>query len=152
MVGLCSIDYTSTMLWTKSGLMLAHRLWRWPTFSVKDGGTTLTQHWVNVACLTTFLIESAGQTDRNEWHTQTERTRQTDSVDRGKPTCPHLCERGEKTQFANTQRTQNICIACVQRRPNVFTVEPTMYKCHMIVLCLLGGMYEIHVVTEFADF
>ena len=24
----------STMLWTKAGLMLARRLWRWPTFSV----------------------------------------------------------------------------------------------------------------------
>ena len=32
-VGLCSIDSTSRMLWIKAGLMLARCLWRWPTFS-----------------------------------------------------------------------------------------------------------------------
>ena len=33
--------------------------------------------------------------------------------------------------------TQNICIAFVQRRPNVFDVGPTLYKCYTNVLCLL---------------
>ena len=28
-----------------------------------------------------------------------------------------------------SQQTQNICIAFVQRRPNVFDVGPTLYKC-----------------------
>ena len=37
-----------------------------------------------------------------------------------------------------TQQTQNICITFVQRRPNVFDVGPTLYKCHTNVLCLLG--------------
>ena len=29
-----------------------------------------------------------------------------------------------------TQKTQNICIEFVQRRPNVFDVGPTLYKCY----------------------
>ena len=37
-----------------------------------------------------------------------------------------------------TQQTQNICIALVQRRPNVFDVGPTLYKCYTNVSCLLG--------------
>ena len=37
------------------------------------------------------------------------------------------------------QQTQNICITFVQRRPNVFDVGPTLYKCYTNVLCLLGG-------------
>ena len=37
-----------------------------------------------------------------------------------------------------TQQTQNICIAFVQRRPNVFDAGPTLYKCYTNVLCLLG--------------
>ena len=36
------------------------------------------------------------------------------------------------------QQTQNICIPFVQRRPNVFDVGPTLYKCYTNVLCLLG--------------
>ena len=38
-----------------------------------------------------------------------------------------------------TQKTQNICIAIVQRRPNVFDVGPTLYKCYTNVFCLLQG-------------
>ena len=37
-----------------------------------------------------------------------------------------------------SQQTQNICITYVQRRPNVFYVGLTLYKCHTYnVLCLL---------------
>ena len=34
-------------------------------------------------------------------------------------------------------QTQNICITFIQRRPNVFDVGPTLYKCYTNVLCLL---------------
>ena len=37
------------------------------------------------------------------------------------------------------RQTRNICMTFVQRRPNVFDVGPTLYKCHTNVLCLLGG-------------
>ena len=37
-----------------------------------------------------------------------------------------------------SQQTPNICITFVQRRPNVFDVGPTLYKCNKNVLCLLG--------------
>ena len=36
---------------------------------------------------------------------------------------------------ASSQQTQNICITFVQRRPNVFDVGPTLYKCYTNVLC-----------------
>ena len=36
-----------------------------------------------------------------------------------------------------SQQTQNICITFVQRRPNVFGVGPTIYKCYTNVVCLL---------------
>ena len=38
-----------------------------------------------------------------------------------------------------TQQTQNICITSVQRRPNIFDVGPTLYKCYTNSLCLLGS-------------
>ena len=38
---------------------------------------------------------------------------------------------------AQSQPTRNICITFVQRRPNVFGVDPTLYKCYANVLCLL---------------
>ena len=38
-----------------------------------------------------------------------------------------------------TQQTQNICITFVQRRPNVFDVGPTLYKCYTQDMCLLSG-------------
>ena len=38
---------TSTMLWTKAGLMLARCLWRWPTFSVAPNTT----RWPNTGLL-----------------------------------------------------------------------------------------------------
>ena len=72
----CCRYSTSRMLWTKAELMLAHRLWRWPTFSVainttlypntglmldQRHGPKFIQHWVNVSCLTACRIESAGE-------------------------------------------------------------------------------------------
>ena len=38
--------------------------------------------------------------------------------------------------FDFTQQIQNMCITFVQRRPNVFDVGPTLYKCYTNVLCL----------------
>ena len=32
-------------------------------------------------------------------------------------------------------QTQNICKPFIQRRPNVFDVGPTLYKCYRNVLC-----------------
>ena len=40
--------------------------------------------------------------------------------------------------WERTRQSQNICIAFVQRRPNVFNVGPTLYKCYTNVLCFLG--------------
>ena len=41
--------------------------------------------------------------------------------------------------IGTTQETQNnICITFIQRRPNVFDVGPTFYKCYTNVLFLLG--------------
>ena len=37
-----------------------------------------------------------------------------------------------------SQQTQNTCITFVQRRPNVFDVGPTLYKCYTSIMCLLG--------------
>ena len=39
------------------------------------------------------------------------------------------------------QLPQTICITFVQRRPNVFDVSPSLYKCYTNVLCLLGEPY-----------
>ena len=44
-----------------------------------------------------------------------------------------------------SQQTQNICITFVQRRPNVFDVGPTLYKCYTNILCQLG--YVLYVLT-----
>ena len=35
-----------------------------------------------------------------------------------------------RTNVETTQQTQNICITFIQRRPNVFDVGPTLYKCY----------------------
>ena len=48
------------------------------------------------------------------------------------PVCQAAC-------LLAAQQTQNICITFVQRRPNVFDVGPTLYKCYTNVLCLLAG-------------
>ena len=48
----------------------------------------------------------------------------------------HIC-----TQVIS-QLTQNICITFIQRRPNVFDVGPTLYKCYINVLYLLGCKYR----------
>ena len=45
-------------------------------------------------------------------------------------------------EFLN-QKTQNICILFVQRRPNVFDVDPTLYKCYTYVLCLQGNQIAL---------
>ena len=42
-----------------------------------------------------------------------------------------------------SQQTQNICITFIQRRPNVFDVGPTLYKCYTNLLCLLGCSEQI---------
>ena len=42
------------------------------------------------------------------------------------------------TETASAQQTQTFCITFVQRRPNVFDVGPTLYKCYTNVVCLLG--------------
>ena len=41
-----------------------------------------------------------------------------------------------------TQQTQNIRITFIQRRPNVFDVGPTLYKCYTNVLCLPGNYFS----------
>ena len=46
-------------------------------------------------------------------------------------------------QHVSSQQTQNICITFIQRRPNVFDVGPTLYKCYTNVLCLLGCLLFI---------
>ena len=38
----------------------------------------------------------------------------------------------------SSQQTQNICITCVQRRPSVFDVGPTLHKFYTNSLRLLG--------------
>ena len=38
----------------------------------------------------------------------------------------------------SSQQTQNICITFVQCQPNVFDVNPTLYKWYTHVLCLPG--------------
>ena len=43
-----------------------------------------------------------------------------------------------KLENGYIQQTQNICITFVQRRPNVFDVGPTLYKCYTNVLRFLG--------------
>ena len=48
----------------------------------------------------------------------------------------------------HTQQTQNICITFVQRRPNVFDVGPTLFKCYTNVLCLLGTIHRPNVVSQ----
>ena len=39
------------------------------------------------------------------------------------------------------QKTCASPIKFIQRRPNVFDVVPTLYKCHTNFLCLLGNGY-----------
>ena len=55
------------------------------------------------------------------------------------------------TKRLNTQQTQNICITFVQRRPNVFDVGPTLYKCYTNVLCLLRKAYTLRKDNIAAD-
>ena len=38
-----------------------------------------------------------------------------------------------------SQQTQNIFTTFIQRRPNVFAVGPTLYKCYTTILCSLGS-------------
>ena len=40
------------------------------------------------------------------------------------------------------QQTQNICITFVQRRPNIFDVGPTLYKCFVFTgTAAIGTLY-----------
>ena len=48
-----------------------------------------------------------------------------------------------------SQQTQNICIAFIQCWPNVFDVDPTLYKCYTHVSCLLG--WRIAFLHDTAD-
>ena len=48
------------------------------------------------------------------------------------------------------QQRQNICITFVQRRPNVFDVGSTLYKCYTNLLCLLGGVLFMTVTKRAA--
>ena len=54
-----------------------------------------------------------------------------------------------------TQQTRKICITFIQRRPNVFDVGPTLYKCYTNVLCFLGWeqlslVRAIHCLSNFS--
>ena len=99
---------TSTMLWTIAGLMLARRLWRWPTFSVVPNMTRLPntglmldqrrRQWANISLTLGQRLVFDRMQDRKHWsemnwrQTQTE----TDWAGRGKAICPHLClQRGD---------------------------------------------------------
>ena len=53
----------------------------------------------------------------------------------GPPSCASVALR---RRLARSQQAQNICITFSKRRPNVFDVGPTLYKCFTNVLCLLG--------------
>ena len=44
--------------------------------------------------------------------------------------------------YGPPQQTQNICITFVQRRPDVFDVGPTLYKCYTNILCLLERLAQ----------
>ena len=48
-----------------------------------------------------------------------------------------------------SQQTQNICMTCVQRRPTVFDVGPTLYECYTNVLCLLGCCPALNLIHWF---
>ena len=50
-----------------------------------------------------------------------------------------------KQLVAFIQQTQNICITFVQRRPNVFDVGPTFYKCYTNVLCSLDSQTNLFI-------
>ena len=51
-----------------------------------------------------------------------------------------------------TQQTHNICITFLQRRPNVFDVGPTLYKCYTNVLCLLGRDSPCYILSGAQSF
>ena len=48
-----------------------------------------------------------------------------------------VCAHSRPYNIIPSQQTQNICIKFIQRRPNVFDVGPTLYKCYTNVSCLL---------------
>ena len=56
-----------------------------------------------------------------------------------------------KAHLPSSQQTQIICITFVQRRPNVFDVSPTLYKCYTNDLCLLGFLSVTHVSVTSGD-
>ena len=44
------------------------------------------------------------------------------------------------TVIGTSQQTQNVFITFVQRRPNVFDVGPTLYKCYKKMFCIYWGI------------
>ena len=63
----------------------------------------LNESWVNADWMEKML-------DRNEWHTQTKRKRQTDWADRGKPTFLYLCERRDIISIITVVFATVLCI------------------------------------------
>ena len=51
---------------------------------------------------------------------------------------PNIAEADFHFSRVTSQQAQHICTTFVQRRPNIFDVGPTLYKCYTNVLCLLG--------------
>ena len=54
----------------------------------------------------------------------------------------YVCDDTRHMTRRHSQQTQNICITFVQRRPNVFDVDPTFYKCYTNGLCLLDSVHN----------
>ena len=102
--------------------------------SVADGGPTVGQHRVNILCL-------MGSDHWRHYELLPILIWCWANVE-------HWINIGSSSVLLNSQfsqQTQNICITCVQRWPNVFDVGPTLYKCYTNVmlykfLCLLGRL------------
>ena len=56
---------------------------------------------------------------------------------------PALTQRSVFAGYSASQQTQTICITFQQRRPNVFEVGPTLYRCYtMFCVCWIGRCME----------
>ena len=54
---------------------------------------------------------------------------------------------------AHRQRTQNMCITCIQRRPNVFDVGPTLNTYFtMFCVALLCHSWPLNILTFYIPF
>ena len=62
------------------------------------------------------------------------------------------CSNGVLQQYIEsvTQQKQNICITFIQRRPNVFDVGPTLYKCYTNI-CVCWDIQQRHDVVHIPD-